>query len=179
METWKDINELQNHYQISDFGKVKRKRRKVESKIQASGFRVITEKIKPLQNNGTGYIQLYVSINKKRTVFYVHRLVAKYFISNPENKAQVNHINGIKNDNRIENLEWVTESENIIHSIKTGLIKSGENKTISKLKNAQVLAIRRLYRMNPQFNRIAVARKLKVGDALIHRIIRREAWKHI
>jgi hypothetical protein len=67
-----------------------------------------------------GYLQLGLLINGKDTKFRVHRLVAMAFIPNPENKPQVNHINGIKSDNRVENLEWVTSSENRLHAVKIG-----------------------------------------------------------
>lgn len=66
-----------------------------------------------LEDNGNGYDTVSFYYNNKRKREYVHRLVANVFIPNPKNKPQVNHINGIRNDNRLENLEWVTASENI------------------------------------------------------------------
>ena len=74
-------------------------------------------------DGGDGYLSIRLNKNAKRFKFKVHRLVAITYILNPENKSQVNHINGIKKDNRVENLEWCTPSENMIHAYKTGLIK--------------------------------------------------------
>lgn len=87
---------------------------------------VISKKLKrPLKAwNMKGYNQVKCD-NKPITV---HRLLALTFIPNPENKKEVNHINGIKNDNRIDNLEWVTHAQNIQHAYDNGMIKK-TNKT--------------------------------------------------
>lgn len=74
-----------------------------------------------LRANANGYIQIGLRKNDRQKQFVVHRIVANTFIENPLNKPTVNHINGIKTDNRIENLEWNTQSENIKHSFKMGL----------------------------------------------------------
>lgn len=87
-----------------------------------------------------GYLRVGLTKENKRKQFSVHRLVALTFIPNPENKPCVNHINGIKSDNRVENLEWCTVSENTKHAYDNNLAKSalkgmtGElNKTSSKI----------------------------------------------
>lgn len=77
-----------------------------------------------LSKKGYLSIQLFKEGNQK--CFRIHRLLATTFIPNPENKPQVNHINGIKTDNRLENLEWATAKENTIHSWSLGLSKSKE-----------------------------------------------------
>lgn len=73
------------------------------------------KKITP-QDRGNGYLFCRLYKNKKPYPIMVHRLVAEAFLPNPDNKPQVNHKNGIKSDNRVENLEWTTRSENIKHS---------------------------------------------------------------
>lgn len=81
-----------------------------------------TFKLKPMiaQN---GYLRIEIRDDKRNKLkLRIHRLVAEAFIPNPGNKPQVNHLNGDKSDNRVENLEWVTNSENMKHALKTGLL---------------------------------------------------------
>jgi hypothetical protein len=76
--------------------------------------------LKPLtQGRKYPYVSLY--LNKKEFKFSIHRLVGEVYLPNPENKKQINHINGVKDDNRVENLEWVNQSENQLHAYKHGL----------------------------------------------------------
>jgi hypothetical protein len=122
-EIYKDIIGYEGIYQISNLGNVKRLYLKNPNGI-----------ILKQLDNGAGYCQVGLSKNNKLKKHYIHRLVAQYFIDNPNNLQQVNHINGIKKDNRIENLEWCTQSHNNNHAIKTGLRvhKKGDDNTQSK-----------------------------------------------
>jgi hypothetical protein len=110
MEIWKEIEGFEN-YQISNLGNVKSNQPNKKEKI--------------LKFRYTKYGYVRVMLCGKKEVL-VHRLVAIAFISNPDNKLQVNHINSIKSDNRIENLEWCNRSENIIHSYNNGRNKKGK-----------------------------------------------------
>lgn len=111
-EVWKDIIGYEKKYQISNLGRVKSMQKKVVNSKKSE--RIVSERILKSWNVGRGYAVITLGVKNKR---YIHRLVAESFIPNIENKEQVNHINGIKTDNRVENLEWVTQSENMYHSV--------------------------------------------------------------
>jgi hypothetical protein len=121
-EIWKDVVGLEDSYMVSNLGRVKSKERTIQqiSRWGSEMKKPYPEKI-IVPSSNRAYLIIGLSKSKKLTV---HRLVATHFIPNPENKPEINHINGIKFDNRVENLEWVTRSENTIHGFKTGLIKT-------------------------------------------------------
>lgn len=83
--------------------------------------------LKPCKDN-KGYLRIGLSNNGASKTYKLHRLIAEMFIPKIEGKTQVNHINGIKDDNRVENLEWCTRSENSIHAVKTALMQSNHLK---------------------------------------------------
>ena len=123
-EEWRDVVGYEGIYEVSNRGNVRNKKtlRIIKSSISYHNYVRV-----PLRKNG-----------KDRKLF-LHRLVADAFIPNPENKEIVNHINGNKQDNRIENLEWCTYSENNVKAIKDGL-RSTKRKIICQYKNNMLIA---------------------------------------
>lgn len=161
---WKTIEEYPQ-YEVSSEGQVRR-----NAKI-----------LKP-QLNSKGYYRINICVDSKISKPLLHRLVAKAFIPNPENKPQVNHINGDKTDNRVENLEWVTNSENLLHGRRLGLIKSpcGEDSPNAKLTEEQVRMIKQRYvKGSRQDGAAQIARELGVGIDIILAIVKGRKWKHV
>jgi len=172
-EIWKDIDGYEGLYQVSNIGRVRSLPRTVPDGGRRKGMIM-----KPHISNNYIHIGLYDRASKKNKSQIVHRLIAKTFIPNPLNKPQVNHINGIKHDNRVENLEWVTNAENMQHAFKTGLINNnGELGTKSKLTNNQVLKIREMASNGMKKCKIAI--EFGVHEATIGQIVNRVIWKHI
>ena len=123
------------------------------------------------QPNGKGYLR--VSIGKK--LMFIHRLVAEKYIPNPENKPQVNHKDGNKLNNCVDNLEWVTNQENRNHAVDNDLQVTGERCSWTKLTEENVKEIR----ANPGYENEYWARKFKVSRSTISDVVNYRTWKHI
>ena len=135
-EIWKDIPNFEL-YQVSSLGRIRNK---------VTGF------IRKNVNSFGLYETIILFNNGKQRLFLVHRLVAKVFIPNPENKKEVNHIDGNKKNNRVENLEWTTRQENALHSVRNGLqtkeqlakavkcMNKATRKVVLQIKDKKVIA---------------------------------------
>lgn len=121
IEIWKDIKSYENIYQISNFGNVRSLNR---CYYDSNGFKheIKQRQLKPAINK-YGYLQVGLSLNNKIKSFTIHVLVANAFINNVENKPTVNHKDGNKLNNFVNNLEWATKSEQATHALEHNLRK--------------------------------------------------------
>lgn len=116
MEEWRDVKGFERLYQVSSIGNVRTKEKSVShSRNQAMKVRRKAKTMSTV-DNGNGYLYVTLTKDGKRYNRYVHRLVAEAFIDNPDGLLEVDHINRIRNDNRIENLRWVNRQSNIENS---------------------------------------------------------------
>lgn len=132
-EIWKDIKGYENEYQVSNIGRIRSlDRYKYQNGRYGQIQRLYRGKILKFDQDKDGYF----TVKLRHKVFHrVHRLVAQTFLENPENKNTVNHKDGNKKNNCINNLEWATEKENTQHAHKTGLAKSAMIGKKGKLSN--------------------------------------------
>lgn len=124
----------------------------------------------------------YLRIDIGGVTHKVHRLVAKSFLPNPFNLPSVNHKNGDKADNRVENLEWVSASENVKHAVKSGLYKkrniAGSRNGLAKLTEEDVITIRKLF-VPRKVTRKMLAEEFNVQPSTIKDVILRRRWTHL
>lgn len=165
-EVWKDIEGFEGHYQVSNLGRVK-----------SDKYGYWRELKQTINNRGKGYLRVGLFDGKMKT-YSVHRLVAQAFIPNPENKPQVNHIDGNTRNNNVNNLEWCTAMENVSHSIEVlENIKIGSNNGNSKLTEKDIPNI--VYMLSIGYTQKEIAEIYGVNQTLISMIKTGRNWVHI
>jgi len=170
-EIWKSINKYDGIYEVSNMGNV----RSLDRCILRSDAKSVNYKGKELKSNTdkNGYKLVNLSFLNQVKTFKVHRLVASAFIENCKSKPIVNHKNGIKCDNRVENLEWVTCGENVRHAINTGLVSySGKRSRLAKLSDNQVRYIRKSKKQQKE-----LAKEFDIDPKAIRQILNYKTYK--
>lgn len=177
-EIWKAIP-FAPQYQVSSIGNLKSiKRTSITIKDGIEVSRVLKERPIAERVNNCGYTRVTLYIKGALKSYSMHRLVASLFIPNPDNKRTVNHINGNKRDNRVENLEWNTHQENVIHSYRTGLKTPTKGSQFKrKLNDDQVRQIK-TYKWSGKTKK-EIAAMFNVHRVTIHDIYNERTWRHI
>lgn len=161
-EIWKDCH-LTDKYSISNLGRVRNN--------DTGRF------VKPYISK-TGYAVVHLGLQPKRKVCTVHRLVLSAFeINNHFNGAVINHKDCNKSNNRLDNLEWCTQLENMQHAVINRLVPLGEDRLDSKLTESQVLEIRKLY--NENITQTKLSKMFNVCQTNINIIVNNKVWTHL
>lgn len=176
-ESWASIAGYEGLYEVSDRGNVRSLQRFAPNR---SGLRPIRDRLLVGNLDGRGYLIVGLSRLGVRRMFTVQRLVMNAFVGPRPHGYQINHKNGIKRDNRLDNLEYVTPSENSLHAHRTGLSVSikGSRHYRAKLNESQVLRIRDMVGSGSSTPTL-VAEMFGVSTTTIYSIVSRANWRHI
>ena len=179
-EIWKDVQEFKGVLQISSKGRVRTLDRVCKGKNNSN--KIVKGMLRKPTKDKQGYLKVVLTINGTVYCRRVHRLVAKEFISNPLNKPEVNHIDGLKDNNEVTNLEWVSASENVKHAHDNNLIKpfkrnilKGHENPNSRFTESQVAEIKEM-RLNGSIYR-KIADKFNVSITAIHNVCKEISYK--
>lgn len=175
-ETWCDVFGYEGLYQVSNLGRVKALEKRIDS---GKCHRTWKEHFLAFAIDRKGYFRVSLSKNGCSKTYKVHRLVAEAFIPNPNLLPQVNHIDGNKENNVVDNLEWCSQSENMLHAYAHGLNQNnGENNPAAKLTVKDVQWIRNNYKnRHSEFGAVPMAEKFGVHRKTILRIVNGKQWK--
>lgn len=150
IEIWVPVKGYEDHYEVSNLGRVRSK----ERYLSCAGRKTLRRHNAMIKGQTPHYKNRYLSVLLKvhsvEKRLFVHRLVAEHFIPNPENKPEVNHLFGDKNDNRASMLAWATPLENTTHSIKTGLTKN--TKPVIAVKETVIIEFESKTKASEYFN---------------------------
>ena len=177
-EIWKPVKNYEELYEVSNLGNIK----SIERYIVFPNYQYLKpQKLLKQFKDGRGYmhVKLYNGEGKSKSLT-THRVVALTFIKNPLDLLEINHIDGNKLNNHVDNLEWITRSENIKHAYKTRdpLTYKGSANKNSKLTESQVKNIREEYKtIKTTYKQLA--EKYSVGVTLIGYIINNKIWNHV
>ena len=171
-EEWRDVPEFDG-YQVSNLGNVRGvdRLRKGRNSLRLTRG----QELKQLLNK-KGYPEVRLYKNGCHTRL-VHKLVASAFMTKLEGCTQINHLNGIKTDNRLTNLKWVTQSENQLHAYKLGLqpSRAGENNVKAKITDKNVTELKLLYNSGKTI--VDIAKVTNINVSIIRGIIYGRTWK--
>lgn len=161
--SWIPVPGYEGLYEINEMGQI---------------FILKSKKLRKNKLWKNGYIGVNLYKNRKYKIHCLHRLLLQAFrpIPNDEN-LQAAHLNGIKTDNRLENLIWATTKENASHKKLHGTIGEGSKNAMSKLTDADILEIERLY--NKGFSSTKIGHRLGISGSSVARIMRGERWRHL
>lgn len=169
IESWRPVKGFEGVYEVSSHGRI----RSLHARWRT--IRMLQPKL-----NGDGYPEVHLRFNGISRLRRVHRLVAEAFLGPaPKGKSQVNHLDLVKNNNHVSNLEYVSNDENMAHAAAAGLFR-GTSNAAARLTEDQVRQIRSEYIFGTPANGTrALARKFGMSQYAVHRVVSNRSWTHI